>query len=249
MEVNNLPTSTFFNLPQQKKERIIDAALDEFSESSYHQARVSNIVDNAGIAKGSFYQYFNNKKEIFKYIIDIMGEKKLKYLDEVIKKQPEMDFFDFLEELYKNGLEFAKDNPRLNKIGNKLFSDSNSEIFDEIMDINENKSIDFYENILGFQVIRRFAIGSEMAASIFGLTKQATVVLVEKEDLIIELFVTEILLPFQGYQHTCLDVDNRNEILEGCREKNFEVIKLEKEHHNLLFVKDKSENLFELKER
>ena len=148
MEVNNLPTSTFFNLPQQKKERIIDAALDEFSESSYHQARVSNIVDNAGIAKGSFYQYFNNKKEIFKYIIDIMGEKKLKYLDEVIKKQPEMDFFDFLEELYKNGLEFAKDNPRLNKIGNKLFSDSNSEIFDEIMDINENKSIDFYENIL-----------------------------------------------------------------------------------------------------
>ena len=143
-----MPTSTFFNLPQQKKERIIDAALDEFSESSYHQARVSNIVDNAGIAKGSFYQYFNNKKEIFKYIIDIMGEKKLKYLDEVIKKQPEMDFFDFLEELYKNGLEFAKDNPRLNKIGNKLFSDSNSEIFDEIMDINENKSIDFYENIL-----------------------------------------------------------------------------------------------------
>jgi len=118
------------------------------------------------------------------------------------------------------------------------------------LQINFEKDIrDFYENILGFQVIRRFAIGSEMAASIFGLTKQATVVLVEKEDLIIELFVTEILLPFQGYQHTCLDVDNRNEILEGCREKNYEVIKIEKEHHNLLFVKDKSENLFELKER
>jgi len=148
LEVNNLPTSTFFNLPQPKKERIIDAALDEFADHSYHQARVSNIVKKAGIAKGSFYQYFEDKKEIFKYIIDIMGEKKLKYLKDVIKKQAEMDFFDFLEELYKEGINFAKDHPRLNKIGNKLFSDSNSEIFEEIMDINKNKSIYFYENIL-----------------------------------------------------------------------------------------------------
>lgn len=143
-----MPTSTFFNLPQQKKERIIDAALDEFADYPYHQARVSNIVKKAGIAKGSFYQYFENKKEIFKYIIDIMGEKKLKYLSEIIKKQPEMDFFNFLEELYKEGINFATDHPRLNKIGNKLFSDSNSELFEEIMEINKNKSIDFYENIL-----------------------------------------------------------------------------------------------------
>lgn len=143
-----MPTSTFFNLPQHKKERIIDAALDEFADNPYHQARVSNIVKKAGIAKGSFYQYFENKKEIFKYIIDIMGEKKLKYLSEVIKKQPEMDFFNFLEDLYKEGINFATDHPRLNKIGNKLFSDSNSELFEEIMEINKNKSINFYENIL-----------------------------------------------------------------------------------------------------
>lgn len=143
-----MPKSTFFNLPQQKKERIIDAALDEFADKPYHQARVSNIVKKAGIAKGSFYQYFENKKEIFKYIIDIMGEKKLKYLSEVIKKQPEMDFFNFLEELYKEGINFATDHPRLNKIGNKLFSDSNSELLEEIMEINKNKSIDFYENVL-----------------------------------------------------------------------------------------------------
>lgn len=82
-----------------------------------------------------------------------------------------------------------------------------------------NNIRDFYENILGFQVIRRFEIGSEMTASIFGLTKQATVVLVEKEDLTIERFVTDILLPFQGYQHTCLNVINRDEIIDGCRVK------------------------------
>lgn len=118
------------------------------------------------------------------------------------------------------------------------------------LQINFEKDIrDFYENIFGFQVIRRFEIGSEMAASIFGLKKQATVVLVEKEDLTIELFVTDILLPFQGYQHTCLNVSNRDEVLDDCREKNYEVIEIEREHHNLCFVKDKSENLFELIER
>lgn len=143
-----MPKDTFFNLPEEKKERIIDAALDEFSEYSYFQARVSNIVKKAGIAKGSFYQYFEDKKEIFKYIIDIMGEKKLKYLEDVIKKQPEMNFFNFLEELYKEGINFATDHPRLNKIGNKLFSESNNKLFKEIMEINKNKSIDFYKNIL-----------------------------------------------------------------------------------------------------
>ena len=148
MEVNNLPTATFFNLSDEKKERIINSALDEFSENSFHQARVSKIVNNAGIAKGSFYQYFKDKKEIFKYIIDIMGEKKLKYLEDIIKKQPGMDFFEFLEELYKRGLKFAKDHPRLNKIGNKLFSNSSNELFEEIMEINKNKSIDFFENLL-----------------------------------------------------------------------------------------------------
>ncbi|MGM0437900.1 MAG: TetR/AcrR family transcriptional regulator [Bacillota bacterium] len=143
-----MPTDTFFNLPEEKKKRIIDAALDEFSEHSYHQARVSKIVNKAEIPKGSFYQYFNNKKEIFIYIIDIMGEKKLKYLEDIIVKQPEMEFFEFLEKLYKNGLKFAKDHPRLNKIGNKLFSDANSELFEEIMAINKNKSIEFFRKLL-----------------------------------------------------------------------------------------------------
>lgn len=148
MEVNNLPTETFFNLPKGKKERIIDAALDEFSEHSYHQARVSKIVKKAEIPKGSFYQYFKNKKEIFLYIIDIMGEKKLKYLEDIIAKQPEMEFFEFLGTLYKRGLKFAKDHPRLNKIGNKLFSDVNNELFEEIMAINKNKSIKFFRKLL-----------------------------------------------------------------------------------------------------
>lgn len=117
------------------------------------------------------------------------------------------------------------------------------------LQINKEKDIkDFYGNIFGFQVKKSFELDSKLAVSIFGMKKQAKVVLMEKEDLIIELFITDVLLPFQGYQHTCLNVTNRDEILDSCREKNYEVIEIEREYHNLCFIKDKSENLFELKE-
>ena len=143
-----MPTSTFINLPEEKKQRIINAALDEFSSYPYFKASVSRIVSSANIAKGSFYQYFEDKKELFKYIISIMGEKKLKYLEGILERKSELSFFEILEELYKAGIKFAKDHPRLDKIGHKLFVNSGSEIFEEIMAVNKEKSIQFFIMLL-----------------------------------------------------------------------------------------------------
>ncbi|MFW5788083.1 MAG: TetR/AcrR family transcriptional regulator, partial [Halanaerobiales bacterium] len=74
----------------------MDAALDEFADHSYYKANISRIVKKADIAKGSFYQYFTDKKDLFIYIIEIMGEKKLKYLKKIITRKEEMNFFEYL---------------------------------------------------------------------------------------------------------------------------------------------------------
>ena len=49
-----MPTETFFNLPDEKKERIIEAAVDEFAENGFENAKVNEIVRKSSIPKGSF---------------------------------------------------------------------------------------------------------------------------------------------------------------------------------------------------
>ncbi|QIB26851.1 TetR/AcrR family transcriptional regulator [Caloranaerobacter azorensis] len=60
-----MPKQTFLNLPEDKKKKIIDAARKEFSRVPIYDASISNIIKNANIPRGSFYQYFENKEDIF----------------------------------------------------------------------------------------------------------------------------------------------------------------------------------------
>jgi AcrR family transcriptional regulator len=60
-----MPKPTFFNLPEAKRLLIIDTSLEEFASNTYDKASLSQIVLKAGIAKGSMYQYFNDKEELY----------------------------------------------------------------------------------------------------------------------------------------------------------------------------------------
>lgn len=66
---------TFQNLKEDKKNRIIDAALEEFSLRPFNEASITNIVKNADISRGSFYQYFGNKENIYKYLVNFLYTK------------------------------------------------------------------------------------------------------------------------------------------------------------------------------
>lgn len=61
-----MPKETFLKLPQEKKEKIIKAAKNEFKRAPLEQASIKNIVEDAGIARGSFYQYFESKEDLMR---------------------------------------------------------------------------------------------------------------------------------------------------------------------------------------
>ncbi|MHC5373509.1 TetR/AcrR family transcriptional regulator [Enterococcus sp. LJL120] len=65
-----MPTNTFFGLPQEKQQRLLDAAKIEFSRASLNEASISNIIKLAEIPRGSFYQYFENKEDLYYYYFD-----------------------------------------------------------------------------------------------------------------------------------------------------------------------------------
>jgi AcrR family transcriptional regulator len=64
-----MPKDTFFNLPADKRALIRDVAISEFARYSYDAASINRMVAEAGIAKGSFYQYFEDKRDLFLYLM------------------------------------------------------------------------------------------------------------------------------------------------------------------------------------
>ncbi len=60
----------FKSLTPDKQGRIINAALAEFARNGYERASTNEIVKEAGISKGSLFVYFNNKKELYLFLLD-----------------------------------------------------------------------------------------------------------------------------------------------------------------------------------
>ena len=69
-----MPKKTFYNLPEEKRNKIIEAAKEEFSRVPIHEASIKNIVENSGIARGSFYQYFDSKEDLFDVVFEELGK-------------------------------------------------------------------------------------------------------------------------------------------------------------------------------
>ncbi|MBA9007609.1 TetR/AcrR family transcriptional regulator [Thermomonospora cellulosilytica] len=65
-----MPTSTWFRLNVAKRDRVLEAAMREFGEHGYSTGSLNNIAREAGIAKGSLFQYFTDKLEFFAYVCD-----------------------------------------------------------------------------------------------------------------------------------------------------------------------------------
>lgn len=59
----------FENLPDEKQNTIIDAALKVFATNGYKKASVSDIATKAGISKAMVFHYFGTKKELYLYLI------------------------------------------------------------------------------------------------------------------------------------------------------------------------------------
>jgi len=108
-----MPKITFFNLPDDKKQTLIEAAKKEFSSVPLFDASISNIIKSAGIPRGSFYQYFEDKEDVYFFILsEYAKEKKGAFLSMLEKHdgdlfQTMVDFFElFLQE--DEGLTFLK---------------------------------------------------------------------------------------------------------------------------------------------
>ncbi|APT19053.1 hypothetical protein FC62_GL000368 [Amylolactobacillus amylotrophicus DSM 20534] len=63
-----MPTKTFFGLGEEKRERIVAAATAQFTTKKFSDISINELIKQAGIPRGSFYQYFLSKEDLFFYL-------------------------------------------------------------------------------------------------------------------------------------------------------------------------------------
>ena len=114
-----MPTNTFFNLPAEKKHKILKAANKEFARVPLEQASIKNIVEDAEIARGSFYQYFENKQDLFEYIMTSKTGDMEKNLIEMIE-QENGNIINIFINIYDHLIEVGKIR-RNNKLFRQIF--------------------------------------------------------------------------------------------------------------------------------
>lgn len=76
-----MPKPAFFNLSEKKRQKITDLAIAEFASADYDNASISNIVKQAKSAKGSFYQYFEDKKGLYLYLVDSASVQRIEFIE------------------------------------------------------------------------------------------------------------------------------------------------------------------------
>lgn len=118
---------TFLNLPEKKKSIIISSAKKEFSRAPLKDALVSNIVKEADIPRGSFYQYFEDLEDCFYYIVgEYSTNIKKRLLDNLVKNKG--DIVISYQQLYIYILDM-------------IYNEENKEYFEKIF-LNMNYEIE-----------------------------------------------------------------------------------------------------------
>lgn len=100
----------FFQLSEEKQLRIVNAAMEVFSQNDYKRASTDVMAEKAGISKGLLFHYFHNKQELYLYVMD--------YAQKIMTAQVTGqsfyeidDFFELLEYSAKQKYSMLAKNP------------------------------------------------------------------------------------------------------------------------------------------
>lgn len=106
-----MPKKTFYNLNEEKRQKIFKADVREFATRKFSEASLNQIVKAAKIPWGSFYQYFDDKEDLYLYVIEEISKYKWDALKQVGVEDVDGDFFDTIKEKIMAFIELGKYNP------------------------------------------------------------------------------------------------------------------------------------------
>ncbi|MBN2849967.1 MAG: TetR/AcrR family transcriptional regulator, partial [Erysipelotrichaceae bacterium] len=110
-------TSTFHRLDEEKKKRLMDALIHEFSEHTFSEASINRIVKDANISRGSFYQYFTDKEDCYLFLLQVIAQEKYILFQGVVQQSPHDSVYDEYLGMLDRSILWMKEKPVYYKIG------------------------------------------------------------------------------------------------------------------------------------
>lgn len=139
-----MPKKTFFNLSQERQKQIIHISLKEFSAHNFETSSMNKIISEIGVAKGSFYRYFENKKDLYLFLLDYALNKKIDYLEKYIDTSKD-DFFEIYRDTVLNYIKFDLTFPT---ISNFLRIAVESKFIEQTQVLNSLHGKSFIKNLI-----------------------------------------------------------------------------------------------------
>lgn len=141
-----MPKQTFFNLSEQKRKKLLESAEMEFTRAPLFEASIANIIKTAGISRGSFYQYFQDKEDLYFYLLEDKLKKGKIYFSGLLAKH-HGDLIEALIELQNYFLLALSDEEEKQFLKNALLytthrvESSFTSIWDTYLDNQEFKKV------------------------------------------------------------------------------------------------------------
>ncbi|MBE0701526.1 MAG: TetR/AcrR family transcriptional regulator [Acholeplasmataceae bacterium] len=142
-----MPSQTFYNLKKEKKERVMHAAIKEFGMRTYENVNLANIIRDANIPRGSFYQYFTDKHDLYRYFYEELARMKFAFFGDLFTMQKDIPFLERFHQIYTKGFEFRLHHPELVEPSKKMMS---SKVFleTEMVQQGMNYAIDLFTEFI-----------------------------------------------------------------------------------------------------
>lgn len=136
----------FDKLSEEKRNKIVDAAISEFSDYGYNSANINKIAQKAGVSIGSMYKYFNNKQDLYLSVINLSVEKLKTVLNDIINDND--DFLITVGKIIKAIQIFSRSDACMTRLYNEMATENNSELVWEIASSMEGVTAKLYADII-----------------------------------------------------------------------------------------------------
>ncbi|GIK56339.1 MAG: TetR/AcrR family transcriptional regulator [Chloroflexi bacterium] len=106
-----MPRPRFEKLAPEKRERILEAAAQEFATYGYAQASLNRILETAGISKGAAYYYFDDKVDVYLTAVHYYGLTVLQAINLDVSVLTAANFWTAVTDLYQQQFTAFADRP------------------------------------------------------------------------------------------------------------------------------------------
>lgn len=133
---------TFYNLPKEKRERILRVITEEFANNGFQNTSISQIAKKSDISVGSLYKYFESKEEMFSLVVKEGLDELKRVLEEL--SESDADIALKAEEIIRTLIAFSRERPELIKLYCALTADGGSKLLAEFSQAIEALSSEIY---------------------------------------------------------------------------------------------------------